>query len=265
MISLFNHSEPLALMPGGMPDITAISAVDQFKNSVRSGNCVISNGVAIIRLHGPVLRTLPAIFRSGLDNAGIEYTISPELAVDVTGAAQDPSVRAIVLDIDSPGGQVCGTPELAEAVSRAASVKPCYAYTSGLCASAAYWVASQCDAIYNSSSASVGSIGVLCALADYTLRNEQNGVRYNIIQAGKYKTAGMPEKKLSDDERDLFQERVDAIFAQFRSAVTARRPLEDSVMQGQVFYGFDAVTAGLSDALCNSLGEFVAKIRRRHC
>lgn len=264
MITLFNHSEPLAIIPSGIPKLDA--SISGLHNVASTPSIVnIEDGLAIVNLHGPVMRTAPGYAREFLDKIGIEYVISPETVDAITEAANNPGVRAIVIDVDSPGGQVNGTPELADAVRAAASVKPCYAYTAGLCASAAYWVASQCDAIYNAPSAYIGSIGVLCVLEDYTDAAKQKGIKYNIIQAGKYKTAGAAVKPLTDDERDLFQMQVDNIFAQFKSYVNSRRNLSDDVMQGQVFYGTEAVENGLTDATCNSLRELCAKIRRRHC
>jgi len=77
----------------------------------------------------------------------------------VNAAAVRPDVQAVFLDIDSPGGSVSGTPELAQAVSDLCKAKYTYAFSGGQMCSAAYWVASQCDAIYVSPSARVGSIG----------------------------------------------------------------------------------------------------------
>jgi ClpP class serine protease len=103
------------------------------------------------------------------------------------------------LDIDSPGGTVAGTPELAAAVSALDQKKPVYAFSSGLMASAAYWIASQARAIYATPSAQVGSIGVVQAVVDRSAAINAAGIKVEVFSVGKYKAMGAPGTPLTDD------------------------------------------------------------------
>src|SRR5690606_31819803 len=108
----------------------------------------------------------------------------------IRSAAADKSVSAIMLLIDSPGGSVSGTSDLADDVANAKKKKPVYAYIEDTCCSAAYWVASQCSAIYANPTAIVGSIGTYMVVADYSRMAENAGVKVHCISTGKYKGAG---------------------------------------------------------------------------
>ena len=103
----------------------------------------VESGVGIISLHGPMMRSPDLISRLLLDALDTEEAMNA-----VNEAAGRDDVHAIFLDMDSPGGTVNGTPELAQAVADASQQKHVYAFSAGQMCSAAYWVASQCDAIY---------------------------------------------------------------------------------------------------------------------
>src|SRR5690606_34372824 len=107
-----------------------------------------------------------------------------------------------------------------------------------LCCSAAYWLASACDQIFASPSASVGSIGVYLALLDESRRLEDIGLKVETIKDGKLKGAGASWKPLTEDERAHFQTQVLQIGQMFRDGVTAKRGSVDiETMQGQAFFG----------------------------
>ena len=99
-------------------------------------------------------------------------------------AVERGDVDALFLDIDSPGGTVNGTPELAQAVADAAKRKTLYAFSAGQMSSAAYWIASQADAIYATPSARVGSIGVLLPFIDSTEKLRNQGLKVEVFAAG---------------------------------------------------------------------------------
>src|SRR5215467_6271108 len=120
-------------------------------------------------------------------------------------AAANPDVSAIVLDVDSPGGTVAGTPETAAAVRRAAEVKPVVAVANSLAASAAYWIASQASSLVVGPSADVGSIGVISAHIDRSKMLEDMGLRVTVVSAGRYKAEGNPFAPLSDEAKANMQ------------------------------------------------------------
>lgn len=178
--------------------------------------------------------------------------------------AEDPSVKAIVLDIDSPGGFVTGGPEFADEVRLAATKKPVHAHTSGDMCSLAYWIGSQATRLTASRSATVGSIGVYSAFVDYTRMLEAAGIKVEVFtnEQGTLKAAGYPGTSLSDEQRHDIQMGVEDTFADFREAVTKARPeVTDDQMKGQTFNGRQAAKLGLVDGE-DSLEGVIADLLR---
>jgi len=181
-------------------------------------------------------------------------------------ALLDSDVEGILLDVDSPGGSTTGVPELAAKIRAAAVQKPVVAYTDSLMASAAYWLASGATAIYAAQSAMVGSIGVYMAWKDTSRANELAGIKTELIKVGKYKAAGVDGIELTDEQRARFQERVDTVAGWFKGAVNkARDGIRAEAMEGQTFFGDEAVAENLVDAVGTiddamvELNEFIAE------
>ena len=175
-------------------------------------------------------------------------------------AMGSPRISAILLDVNSPGGTVTGTPETAALVREARTIKPVWAFTDSECCSGALWIASQCDQFYASESASIGSVGVRMVLLDYTRKLEQDGVKVNAISSGKYKLLGAPFKALGEDERDMLQAESDRIFEQFREAVRAVRPADYQHLQGQVFRGEEASGIGMTDGVMDDIEDVLERM-----
>jgi ClpP class serine protease len=110
-----------------------------------------------------------------------------QFVAQVEAAAADPAVTAIVMDVDSPGGNAQGIPEAAARLRAVRGTKPLVAVASGMMASGAYWLASQADSIVASTSAEVGSIGAFMVHQDMSEAFAKEGVRNTIVKAGKYK------------------------------------------------------------------------------
>ena len=169
---------------------------------------------------------------------------------------QDNAIKNVMLAFDTPGGSVVGVHETAMLVAELAARKNVFAFTDSLCASAGYYIASQASQIFTTYSASLGSIGVYCALLDYTQWLEDQGVQVNLIKAGKFKAMGAPFKKLTADERALLQERTNKIYDMFTDTVQSTRPqVSIDTMQGQCFFGEDNITVALADVVVKSLDE----------
>ncbi len=202
----------------------------------------VADGVATISITGPLLPTTDEFDRVMLGATSLD-----EVRSTVESAAADPAVTSIVLNIDSPGGTVRGTPEAADAIYEASKVKPVRAHTSGTMASAAYWLGSQATSISMTRSASVGSIGVMVPHIDQSKRAEMLGVKVELFTTGKFKAAGFPGTSLTESQRELIQERIDQVFGEFKSAVTRQgRKIPAEAMQGQTFYGPQAESLGLA-------------------
>jgi len=174
----------------------------------------------------------------------------------VRQASSDESVRAIALIIDSPGGQVAGTADLAAAIG--ASGKPIGAYIEDMGCSAAYWAASQADFIYCNSTAEVGSIGTLLVIPDTFERASKDGVKINVIGTGMMKGVGTSGAAISEEQLADLRREVDEVNAQFASAVAIARGLTTEEVLGleaRVFVGAKAKEQKLVDAV-TSLEDF---------
>lgn len=203
----------------------------------------IENGVAIVPLVGVMMRNPGWLTWYGACDT--EW-----FARLVAKAADDQMCGAIVLDIDSPGGSVMGTPEAAAAVQAANEKKPCLAYSGGLMCSAAYWVGCQASAVYASRSSIVGSIGCYAPIYDYSKWYEEMGVSVDVIRSGKYKGGNVAGAPVGKEYKANLQRVVDGIGAQFRADVKACRPgVAAETMEGQEFLGADAMAAGLVDSV----------------
>ena len=181
----------------------------------------------------------------------------------LSAAAADPAVRNIVLHLDTPGGVVTGIPETADLIASIAKRKCIVAFCDSLCASAGYWLASACSAIYCTKSAELGSIGVYSAFMDLTAAYAQKGVKVELFKDGTHKAAGYPGTPLTDEQRADILAGVMATSAAFKGDVTARRPhVTADTMQGQCFTGLDAVRVGLADLVVDSMADVLADLSR---
>ncbi|MFQ5460602.1 MAG: S49 family peptidase [Anaerolineae bacterium] len=174
------------------------------------------------------------------------------LARDFARAIEDPQVRAVVLDIDSPGGEVNGIAELADQVHAARDVKPVVAYVSGMAASGGYWIASAAREIVTAETGELGSIGVAAVYADTSERDQAKGVREIVTVSGQSPDKNRPPT--DDRGRELLQRRVDDLAAVFVAKVARNRGVsEETVLsdfgRGAVLVGRAAIEAGLADRL----------------
>lgn len=224
----------------------------------------LRDGLATVRIHGTMLRQVSPRQKAISAICGVRLCSMEETADALLQAAADPAVHTILLDIDSPGGTVNGTPELAQVVRTIAKDKHVYAFTAGQCCSAAYWVASQADVIYAAPSATVGSIGVILPVVDSSALYGRCGLKMEAFSAGKYKSTGMDGTSLTEEQRDRLTQQVNATWARFKQAVTRRRTIDEADMEGQSFYGTDARDKRLVDACNYSIEKIKNKIILRH-
>jgi signal peptide peptidase SppA len=187
-------------------------------------------------------------------------------------AMKDPSIGAIVLDVDSPGGSVFGTGELADEIFAARGVKPIVASVNSQAASGAYWVASAADEIVITPGGVAGSIGVWSAHEDWSKYLENEGVKVTLVSAGKFKVEGHPYGPLDDTARAAMQDMVDKYYGLFVRAVKRNRNAEDpkSVREGygegRMLLAQDAVKEKLVDRVGTFdqvIGELQAKLAKK--
>lgn len=208
----------------------------------------VDDGIARIPIVGVIGRGLDRYDKmfGAVDVADIED--------DLDSAEQDPDVRAIMLYVDSPGGMVSGTPELADRILKCE--KPIYTFTAGLTCSAMYWLASATDGIFATKSADIGSIGVYTSYADYSDYCKQMGIKVQVFSSGIYKGAGVPGTALTKEQKGMIQDRIMEIADMFYDHVRGTRgAIADEAMQGQTFKAAAAVDQGLIDMVVTNEQE----------
>ena len=169
--------------------------------------------------------------------------------------SENPSVKAIVIRIDSPGGGVVPSQEIYNAVKRVRSKhnKAVIASMGSVAASGGYYIAAATDRIVANPGTLTGSIGVIMETANVEGLLQKIGVEGVVIKSGKYKDVGSPLRKMSADERGLLQGVMDDVHKQFIEAVSEGRSLElraaQSLADGRIFTGRQAKEAKLVDEL----------------
>ena len=169
--------------------------------------------------------------------------------------SENPSVKAIVIRIDSPGGGVVPSQEIYDAVKRIRNKnnKAVIASMGSVAASGGYYIAAATDRIVANPGTLTGSIGVIMETANVEGLLQKIGVEGVIIKSGKYKDVGSPLRKMSADERGLLQAVMDDVHKQFIEAVAEGRSLElraaQALADGRVFTGRQAKEAKLVDEL----------------
>src|SRR3990170_3681239 len=241
-------------------DIKAVEArIGKPLNNQPQGYEVV-DGVAVIPVDGVLSK------RMNLFSTISGGTSTDLLARDFKAAINDPSIRALVLAIDSPGGTVDGTVDIARLVYESRGIKPIVAYTDGTMASAAYWIGSATDKVYIGNDATlVGSIGVVAMHQDVSKAEEQRGIKTTEIYAGRYKRIASQYAPLSEEGRAYLQDRVDYLYSVFVSNVADYRdvPVEKvlkDMADGRVFSGKQAIEAGLVDGV-STLDSLVADFK----
>ena len=219
----------------------------------------VEDGIGVVAIEGPILRK-PDLFARIFFGA----TGSEDIGAALREAAGRDDIKAVFLNIDSPGGTVAGTPELADAVAALDKKKPVYAFSSGLMCSAAYWVASQARAIYATPSAQVGSIGVVQAVIDNSAALDKAGIKVEVFSVGKYKAMGAPGTPLTDDQRELISSNLAEIAGEFHAAVLAKgRAIPAGAMEGQTFSGKQAQRHNLA-GMVPDRAEAMRRLRVYH-
>ncbi len=236
-------------LKGEKIDIKAIEARVGKPLDNRPQGYEVVEGVAIIPIDGVIAKRMNLFTQI---SGGVSTDL---LARDFKAAVNDPSVKAIVLAIDSPGGTVDGTVDIARLVYESRGIKPIVAYTDGIMASAAYWIGSAADKVYIGNDATlVGSIGVVATHQDISKAQELAGVKTTEVYAGKYKRIVSQYAPLSEAGQAYLQDRVDYLYSVFISAVADNRGVAvEKVLKvmadGKVFSGRQAVEAGLVDGV----------------
>jgi len=227
------------------------------------GYFLAPNGIAVIFIEGVIVKT------TDMWSALFGEVGTRDISRALDNAALDPAVRAIALHIDSPGGTVDGTQELASQIFEMwqNGSKPIYAIADGVITSGAYWIGAAAEKIYAlTDTTMVGSIGVILTHLDLTKRAEMMGLKFIHITAGKYKAVGSPFKPLDREGEDVLQARVDDIYTIFVDAVATMRGVSvekvlSDMADGRVFGARQAAQVGLIDGI-KTRAQIMAELDR---
>lgn len=263
---------PFTLMVGDQAKTWADEASDKLAQIERAGgwNAAQSSGlldllaapqakaekvgpVGIVPMKGPIGKGLSKVdtLLGAVDLNQVE--------ADLETYAADPSVKAILLDINSPGGTVNGVPEVAALVRKINDKKKVVSF--GNAASAAYWIGSQASEFLTTSSApAIGSVGVFIPHLDRTGELKAKGISVEVIKSGKYK-GQIPGLPLSDDARAAMQAEVVDLHNEFKADVLAvRKTINPDDLEGQTFTGKRAAARGFVTGLVRNRAEVLARL-----
>lgn len=216
-----------------------------------------AGAVAVIPVYGVITQ------RADLMTEMSGGTSTERLARDFRAALADSSVRAVLLDVSSPGGGVYGVAELADEIRAARGKgKPIVAIANAMAASAAYWIASAADELVVIPSGEVGSIGVYAAHQDVSEHLAAEGIKVSLLSAGEGKTDGNPFEPLSERARADIQARIDDYYGMFVRSVAKGRGVASEVIRSKwkarVVGAAEAVELGMADRV----DTFDATLRR---
>lgn len=231
-------------------DVTAPQAA-QIEAAARSAERIAPSAggqVAVIRLHGTIRPRgswLSMLFGLG---GGLQ-----SFREQFAEAMADDDVGAVLIDVDSPGGLIDLVPETAAQIRQARGQgKQIVAIANTLCASAAYWIASQADEVIATPSAQVGSIGVFTVHEDISRMADAMGIKTTIISAGQFKVESNPYEPLSKGAKSALQSQVDDLYGMFTADIAAGRKTSQAAVQagygqGRCVLAADALKLGMVD------------------
>lgn len=229
----------------GLADLSAPTGfVQPDRSAALADTGAAQSGIAVIPIYGTLVRRTQGLeAQSGLTSyAGIAQSLETALA--------DPSVVAILLDIDSPGGESSGVFDLADRIRAATAIKPVWAVANDMAFSAAYALASAASRLIVSRTGGVGSIGVIAMHVDQSVKDQQDGIAYTAVFAGDRKNDLNPHAPISGEAHSFLQSEVNRIYDLFATTVAKHRGMGVNTIkstQAALYFGADAVASGLAD------------------
>lgn len=245
-------ARPLAIAPHALETLLAASRVALAPHSgavsLGRGYAVTDAGIAVVPVLGPLVARgdwLTELFGA---------SVYGEVGDAVEAALADPAVRGVLLEIDSPGGEVAGMFDLVDRLGalRQGAGKPLWAVASESATSAAYAIASTAERIYVTQTGEVGSIGIVTAHADRSGADAKAGLAWTFVHAGARKLDGNPHQPLSDPARTAIQADVDALYDQLVGLVARNRNLTPEAVRGTeaaIYRGRAGIAIGLADRI----------------
>lgn len=176
---------------------------------------------------------------------------SQKVLEDIKNAKDDANIKGVLFVVDSPGGAVAPSVEIAYAIKELNKTKPVIAYASGTMASGSYYASIWADKIVANPGSMIGSIGVIFQSADVSALAEKFGVKYQVVKAGKYKEIGTPFKPWEEYEKAELTNLINETYNMFVADVASARKLKPQnhteFADARVFNAASAKTVGLVD------------------
>lgn len=197
--------------------------------------------IAIIPIKGVISNTDSEMLFSSSET-------SPDKIIDIIkNTEKNKNIKAVIFEINSPGGTVLASKEIADAIKKLD--KPKVALIRDIGTSGAYWVASSADKIVADELSITGSIGVISSYLEFSDLLNKYGITYERLVVGKYKDTGSPFKNLTQEERLLIQNKLNKIDEVFLNQIRLNRNLKDTkkIETGEFFLGIEAKEIGLID------------------
>lgn len=200
------------------------------------------NKIAVVDIRGTITST-PSFL--------IDAVTPDDVFSMIKKAEEDPSIKAVLFQINSPGGSVVASREIAHAVKN--MEKPTLCWMGDIATSGAYWIASSCDYIMADPLSMTGSIGVTASYLEFSKLFEKYGVTYEQITSGERKDIGSPFRNLTEEEREKLEYIISEIFDYFLDDIKESRGLSETqieqITSGDIFLGKDAISLGLIDSV----------------
>lgn len=202
--------------------------------------------IALIPVEGTISESSGGLLSDGF--------VFADLLSQLQQAMEDETVRAVVLRINSPGGEVVASDEIYRKIKELQNHgKPVVASMGGTAASGGYYIAAAADRIVANPNTLTGSIGVIFTLPNYEGLADLLGYKETVIKSGAMKDIGNPLREIRPEEREVFQSLVDEIYLRFVDLVAAERGLSRekvlSIADGRIYSGQQALELGLVDEL----------------
>jgi signal peptide peptidase SppA len=244
-------------------EVMANIHADQAARAARKQSAAsVGGGIAVLPLYGVITQRASMVD----DVSGGGGTSTERFTRTFREALADDSIGGIIIEFDTPGGSVFGTGELATEIFNARTQKPIFGYSNSLCASAGYWIGSACSELYCTPGGEVGSIGVYTSHVDVSKAMEMDGLKQEIISAGKYKAEQNPLGALSAEARAFLQSRINDFYDTFTAGVAKGRgvslaSVRNGMGQGRCLGAADALSHKMIDGIC-TMDEVIARMSK---
>ena len=260
----------MGLLTGDMQGMPEIGAEEEARPNMyqvpdtavynRDGGYYVDGNVGILNVFGTM------VHRGGFMDAASGITSYDAISRRMDRIGNDPQVKVVLGNFDTPGGEVAGAFDIADKWRKLAEAKPVHALISEMAASAGYLIASGSTKIHTTQTGQGGSIGVVMKHIDFSKRNERMGAVSTYIYAGDRKIDGNQDQSLPEEVRLRFEEKIQTIYNMFVN-ITAKHRLIDAQAiidtQAEIYMGEAAVEAGLVDTVTTG-DELLEMLKQEH-